>query len=244
MVWVLKKAGSLLGYDVVRKAKSDRIVRHLERFFAAHPIDLVLDCGGDTGQFGAKCREAAYASAILSFEPLAGAFAKLAERAQRDGNWRALQTGLGETAGVLQLNVSSGDTGLSSAFDAEPAMTARFPELVYGSKEQVPVRRLDDVLAAEMVGRTSRIFLKSDTQGYDLHVLKGLGDRMPQIAGLLIEMSVIPLYRDAPSHWQTLEFARQAGFEPYGFATITRDDKGGMIEYDAIFRRREDIKRG
>ena len=45
MVWVLKKAGELLGYDVVRKAKSDRLVHHLERFFTAHPIDLVLDRG-------------------------------------------------------------------------------------------------------------------------------------------------------------------------------------------------------
>ena len=214
MVWGLEMIGSRLGYDVIRKAKSDRLVRQLERFFNAHPIDLVIDCGGNKGQFGILCRKAAYSGPIISFEPLARPFANLAERAQSDGNWRALMTGIGETAGHIDLNVSSGATELSSAFEAEPAMIGRFPGLKDASRECVSVRRLDEVLDTERITEDVSIFLKSDTQGYDLHVLRGLGKRIAQVNGLLLEMSVVPLYKGSPTHWQMLDFAREAGFEP------------------------------
>ncbi len=243
MVWVLKKAGALLGYDVMRNAKSDRIARHLERYFATYRIGLVLDSGGNNGQFGLMARAAGYSGSILSFEPLPAAYANLAKCAAKDGNWRALMVGLGATSGTLTLNVSSGDTSLSSALKAEAAMLDQFPELNYASSIQVPVRRLDEVLDEEGVARDVDIFLKSDTQGFDLHVLNGMGERMAQVRGLLLEMSVLPLYEGAPSHWQMLDFAHEAGFEAYGFATVNRNQHGGMIEYDALFYRLNAQKR-
>ncbi len=51
----------------------------------------------------------------------------------------------------------------------------------------VSVRRLDDVLdelADTVQGR--RVFLKIDTQGYDLNVFRGLGSRVNDVVALLI----------------------------------------------------------
>ena len=43
--------------------------------------------------------------------------------------------------------------------------------------------------------------------------------------------------KQRPSHWDVLVFLRAAGFEPYGFSSLSRDDESNLIEYDALFAR-------
>lgn len=67
--------------------------------------------------------------------------------------------------------------------------------------EVVLVRRLDGVLAEIVpVLEARRPFLKLDTQGYDLEVLKGLGDNLGCFCAIEREVSVVPIYEGMP-HW-------------------------------------------
>lgn len=63
-------------------------------------IDLVLDVGANTGQYGQRLRKASYGGAIVSFEPVPSAFTSLARKAGRDANWRAERLALGAHGGT------------------------------------------------------------------------------------------------------------------------------------------------
>jgi FkbM family methyltransferase len=208
-------------------------------FYSPRTSDPFVDCGANAGQFAMKCRQAGYKGRILSLEPLTAPFARLSSAAARDPLWSIAQLAVGEENGTLELNLTPGQEELGSALDANPAMVDRFRGLSFVRHERARLCRLDGLLAERAEPLEARLFVKSDTQGYDLRVLRGLGARFEQVDGLLLEMSIRPLYTGMPSHWEMLEFVRRAEFEPFGFASGTRDTQGGMIEYDALFRRRQ-----
>jgi FkbM family methyltransferase len=228
---------AMLGYDLRKAHKSDTMDMHLRRFFSHHEIGLVVDCGAFVGGFAIQCRKSGYSGPILSFEPSSKQYATLAAAASEDAQWHACKIGLGDVAGERDIYVSSGKGNLNSLYNSRPDMHARFGALHCAGVERVVIDRLDSVLEARGLSSDVPIFIKSDTQGNDLNVLRGAGTRLRQTAGILLEMSVQPLYDGTPPHWEVLEFARASGFEPYGFSTISRDKSGNLIEYDAIFRR-------
>ena len=69
-------------------------------------IDLVIDVGANSGQYGGALRAAGYGGRILSFEPLAEAFATLSERCLDDPLWDCHCIAVGAGAGSAVLNVS------------------------------------------------------------------------------------------------------------------------------------------
>ena len=161
----------LLGVDVLNPKHSDRLVRHLQRYFVHFPCDLVIDCGANRGQFARECRLAGYRGAMRSLEPLAAPFAELSAHAARDAGWTALQLAVGAENGELTLNFRPGREELASALNAEPGMVDRFGGLAFSATETVPLRRLDGLLVEWKVPTTAKLFVKSDTQGFDLQVL-------------------------------------------------------------------------
>jgi FkbM family methyltransferase len=234
----LKQAiAAQFGYDLRKADKSDNIDLQLRRFFLNHPIGLVIDCGAYVGRFAKQCRKSGYDGPIVSFEPSSRQYATLVAAAGSDPEWQTFKVGLGDVAGERDIHISTGKGDLNSLFNHRPEMRQRFKRLEFAGVERVFIDRLDSVLERLSIPNDVPIFIKSDTQGNDLNVLRGAGTRLRQTAGLMLEMSVQPLYEGPPSHWEVLEFVRAAGFDLYGFSTISRDKKGGLIEYDALFRR-------
>jgi FkbM family methyltransferase len=228
---------ALLGYDLRKADLSDNMNLQLGRFFSNHPVGLVTDCGAYVGRFAKQCRKSGFKGPILSFEPSSRQYATLVAGVGKDPEWQAFKMGLGDVTGERDIHISTGKGDLNSLFNCRPEMRQRFKRLEFSGVERVFIDRLDSVLERLSVANDVPIFIKSDTQGNDLNVLRGAGARLRQTIGLMLEMSVQPLYDGPPSHWEVLEFVRAAGFELYGFSTISRDKKGGLIEYDALFRR-------
>ena len=69
-------------------------------------IDVVFDVGANVGQYGSELRDWGYRGRIVSFEPLAAAYADLAQRAARDGAWVAHPFALGASETSADLHVS------------------------------------------------------------------------------------------------------------------------------------------
>ncbi len=199
-------------------------------------VELALDVGANVGSYGEELRAHGFAGEILSFEPLAGAYERLAARAGADGNWRACRTAVGRAAGEAVLNVSGRDTS-SSMLPMNAAHTAVAAESGYVSRETVPVDRVD-ALAARLSGNSGACLLKADVQGFELEVLEGAANILPRVQLIEIELSFVPLYQGAPSLARMLEYLEHRSFFPVSIDPVVTNPRNGcVLQVNAIFAR-------
>lgn len=200
-----------------------------------HGVDLVIDVGANEGQFGERMRQL-YAGDIVSFEPVTSAFAKLAEAARSDPRWTVHRLALGSADSVATIHVAN-DTKFSSFLAANDFSRQQFRRSAVASAEEVPVKRLCDVLEPLLRSGRRRIFLKLDTQGFDLEVFKGFGDYAAHVVLLQSEVSLINIYDGMP-HWtESIDAYERAGLYVAGMFPVTRDPGGRVIEYDCLLVR-------
>jgi hypothetical protein len=111
------------------------------------------------------------------------------------------------------------------------------PEALYLREETVDVKTLDEVLGS--VSPSTRAFLKIDTQGYELEVLKGARELLNgRIVGVQLEMSLVPLYEGAPAYEEMLGEMTSRGFRLAWLDPGFRDPKTReLLQFDAAFVR-------
>jgi len=75
----------------------------------------------------------------------------------------------------------------------------------YIEKEKISIKKLDDELLNIIKYIPNPVvFLKMDTQGYDLEVFKGASGCLDLIQGIQSELSVQPLYKNMPHYNKVL----------------------------------------
>jgi FkbM family methyltransferase len=203
----------------------------LRRFLRDHRINVVIDVGANEGQFVSKLRRLSFRGRIVSFEPDPRTYTIMREHHGKDSSWRGYPIALGEadTEGVLHQAKES----VLSSF-----LTPVRRESI-SSDVRVPVRRLDDVFDEVIVGLPEpRVLLKTDTQGFDLQVLRGATQSLNRIGGILAEISVLPIYENIPRIDQALSAYRQAGFDLLDLSVVNRTPDGRILEFDGLFVRR------
>jgi FkbM family methyltransferase len=209
---------------------------HLKALFEKYGVTHVLDVGANRGQFGRRLRKI-YKGRILSFEPLARAYAELKRTSTEDPHWEAYNIALGETEGTKRLYVSE-KSEFSSFLESNDYCGQRFGTGARGARtEAVPVRRLDSFLREAVPDLdAARIYLKLDTQGYDMAVYEGLGDARSAVVALQTEVSLVPIYKNMP-HWtESVSFFERAGFGVTGLFPVNREALR-IIEYDCTMVR-------
>lgn len=238
---LLKALAGAFGYRLVQAQQHTAIEEHLARLLSSVGASCVVDVGANTGQYGVMLREIGYRGRIVSFEPLAEAFETLEARASADADWRVFRLALGAQPGTARLQVTRSTQFASLRAPSEYGVRtfSRF----------VPVERIEEVrvstLAAEwpkVVEGIDRpvVYLKMDTQGYDLEVLEGAREVLPQVVALQSELAVKKIYEGAPDWLESLAALQARGFEPTGLFPITREDgRLSLIEMDCVMRRRD-----
>jgi FkbM family methyltransferase len=187
--------------------------RQLKRLLDHFGITLVLDVGANVGQYAGYLREAGYAGRIVSFEPLSDAHAALTRRAAGDAGWTvAPRLALGAAAGEIEINVSN-DRDMSSLLPLRPEILEVSPTSRTVARETVPLATLDAVFDDYARGG-DRVLLKIDTQGYERQVLEGAARALPRIAGVQLELSLVPLYAGETTWLAMIEYLAARGFEP------------------------------
>jgi len=78
--------------------------------------------------------------------------------------------------------------------------------------------RIDTVLG----NVESPVFLKVDTQGYELEILKGSKKLLPDIEAILLEVAIIEINEGAPLLHEVLGFLKSIGFVTYDILEIHR----------------------
>jgi FkbM family methyltransferase len=226
------------GFEVVRYNKGTNGMLRRKALFEKYRIDLIVDVGANTGIYGKEIRKAGYQGGIVSFEPLKDAFEKLNKNVEKDPNWKAYNFALGLEDGQQLINVS-GNSHSSSILDILDTHTKAEPTASYVSKQEITIRKLDSVLN-DIKGTAKEIYLKVDTQGFELNVLKGAINSLKNIHTIELEMSLKPLYTGQPLYSDIMNFLHSYNYtlidvEP-GFADL---QTGTLLQFDGIFRTSE-----
>ncbi len=212
---------------------SPRIVTSLQVF----GIDLVLDVGANQGQFASEIRRGGYAGKIVSFEPLSETREKLLEVSDSDTRWKIYpQCALGDRDGVVEINIA-GNSLSSSILPMLESHRGAAPGSSYQGKETVPIKRIDTVVKS-YVKKSRSIFLKIDTQGYEWQVLDGARNTLPILKGMLVELSLVPLYEGQYLWLEMIERIEAAGFSLWSLEPVFHDPfNGRTLQVDGVFFR-------
>lgn len=216
------------------KDAQDEMVVHLKELFEALEIDTVLDVGANHGQYYEFLRgKVEFTGQIHSFEPIPELASKLIARSGSDPKWQVNQCALGIQSGKAQFHISD-KPGWSSLRELRRGQSRPTDELRIMRSVTVEVRSLDDVMASLKV---NNLYLKLDTQGSDLDVLRGGEATLETVKALQTELGCIPCYDGAASPAEVLAFLADRGFWMTAVHSLWRDDDFRIGEADAVFRR-------
>jgi FkbM family methyltransferase len=214
----------------------DEDVRRV-KLLRSEGIGTVLDVGANAGQYAQRLRAAGYTGRIVSFEPLADAFAALERAAAADGAWEARRMALSDADGEAEIHVAA-NSWSSSLLDMGERHLASAPESAYVGSQRVATARLDSIWD-ELIGPGEQPFLKLDVQGFELHVLEGAEEHLDRVAGVQAELALVHLY-EGDSLWrEVVDHLEARGFELAGLEPGFEDPESGrMLQADGIFLRR------
>jgi FkbM family methyltransferase len=232
----LRSIAATAGYEIQPVSVYTSSGLRYRLLFSRLNIDLVLDVGANAGHFASQCRTNGYKGEIISFEPSSDAHRLLLASAAKDPLWNvADRMALGAAPGETEINISANSFS-SSILPMLDSHRSAAPESMYIQKEKVPLRRLDDVLAATAPGR--RIFLKLDVQGYEPQVLAGAANILDHALAVQLEMSLLPLYEGEVLMSDMCADMNAKGFELWNLDPSFRDSATGrLLQADGIFTR-------
>lgn len=198
-------------------------------------INAVIDIGANAGQFGSALFAAGYTGALVSFEPLPGPYQSLSGLANTNACWVvAPRSAVGGANGEITINVSQNSVSSSILPILEQHKNAA-PRSVYVASEVVPIITLDTWMSQNP---SERPFIKIDTQGYEMEVLKGAEATLRLASGIKVEVSIAPLYEGQPDYLSLIQFIRSAGFSLWSIEPGFSDPKTGrLLQFDAVFFR-------
>lgn len=220
------------GYNPHSSAEA-QLVASLLKF----EIDLVIDVGANYGQFATGIRRGGYLGKIVSFEPLTSAFAKLTKAQAGDQLWDIYpRCAIGDQDGEVTINIA-GNSASSSVLPMLESLIAAAPHTAYIGKEAAKLMRLDSITPG-LLSTFNKPFLKIDTQGFEWQVLDGAINTLDQVQGVLLEMSLTPLYEGQYLWGDMLERMEKAGFTLWALQPVFTDSKNGRTyQVDGIFYR-------
>lgn len=187
---------------------------YVRTLFARLKPDCVFDVGANVGQYGRSLRKLGFTGQILSFEPIPAVFADLERAAAHDDRWHCHPYALGRTSGRRSFNVMASND-FSSFLAPSRAADAEFTtDNVVKETIEVDLRTLDEVYP-EMARRHgfANPFLKLDTQGFDLEVLRGGGQSLRHFCAMLSEINLRKLYEGAPDYAASIASFSELGFD-------------------------------
>jgi FkbM family methyltransferase len=196
-------------------------------------VDCVLDVGAFTGTFGRMLRDFGYRGRIVSFEPASENFELLLREADGDAAWEARRVAVGSAAGALELHLT-GMPGSNSLLAPNAYALGEMPRFFKErGSEKVEVTTVDDVFDEVTRGAAS-VFLKVDTQGFDLKVIQGAPASLERLAAIQVELAFQRTYEGQPGYLELLTALDERGFAPALLFPTFSDSKGRIVEGDCV----------
>jgi len=239
------RVGRTLDYRVVRwmSLGDTQQVWYLRQLFKLLDIDLVIDVGGNLGQFASLLRERVrYRGALITVEPIPAMAQALGRRFANDPHWALVACALGEQPGRATLNVMHGHELSSLLAPSNAASDKLDRQNQVKQKVEVQVSTLGTLMREHPLAQRARnIYVKLDVQGYELQVLRGAHDSLSRIVALQAEASVIPLYAGVPSYHELMREIESMGFQLSFLPAHNYTQIPDMIDFDCHFVSRHSL---
>ncbi len=236
----IKKTIWNLGYDLVSERATSNPLKLMLDLIEYTKINQFIDVGANEGQSALELIRFYPHLPIHSFEPLSHAHETLLVNSKNHSQWRVYpRTALGETKGEIKIQIA-GNSQSSSLLKMKQLHIDSAPESTPVGEELTSITRLDELLKNQP--STHRYYLKIDTQGSELAVLKGSTGILNQVQALQLELSWQELYQGQPLATEVLQWVLTQGFAPYGFSPVFRDKKTqALLQMDGFFLRIREV---
>ncbi len=235
MINIIKKIFNLFGLQICKLNTSTSPAYQTTQALKFHNINIVFDVGANTGQFASELRLYGYTGKIISFEPLQQAYKILEKKAGHDDNWFIHpRCAVGEKIDGVEINVA-GNSVSSSLLPMLKSHKDVVPESQYTHTEKVQLITLDSILG-QYISDSDNVFIKIDTQGYEWAVLNGAPQALKLCKGVLLELSLVPLYEGQKLWLDCIDRLNKVGIKLYCIQPGFTDPKTGQtLQVDGLF---------
>jgi FkbM family methyltransferase len=244
LVRLVKSSANKLGVSLSSYPQENSLARRLRDYISSMQINCILDAGAFVGTYAKELRRLGFKGRIISFEPVPSSYALLKQNMRDDTAWTGVQVGLSDVSRMTSINTYKMGQFNSLLNLKEDSGRAYGVDVFQKNEVEIRLRRLDEILLellAQAGISSPRIFLKMDTQGHDLNVLRGSSKVSQYIVGLQSELPAVQLYEGMTSMAAALDYYGSWGFVPIGFFPVnnTFDARQIIPEFDVLFNRFE-----
>jgi FkbM family methyltransferase len=178
---------------------------------------LIFDIGASNGIFSKKYSKNA---TVYAFEPNKTNIIKLKENCGNINNYNIIEKAISDKEGEVdffEANYTNSSSLLPFTYDVvkwkNPSNTT--PMLKTVNKYKVSTIRLDNFIEQENYHNMIIDFIKIDTQGHDLNVIKSLGKYIKNVREILCEVQItnFELYKDQSNKNDLLSYMKENNFE-------------------------------
>lgn len=210
-------------------------INHISSLLQAYDINMVLDIGANKGQFANQVIKQGYQGQVISFEPSRDSFHDLMEASASSQQWLAYNFGLSDKNSEAELHIYRDNT-FSSLYAPSNKGKNLFAEYLNETRtEAIDLRRLDDVWPSLNMSDSSRVFLKTDTQGHDYQVLAGASQSLSKISVIMAEASLQSIYNNEITFYKIIELLGRHGFAISGMYPFSFSPRLELVELDIFF---------
>ncbi len=221
-VRVIRKAVRGVGWDMIHYAP-------WQNLWTFAGIDRIFDVGANRGQSYDSFRWSGFQGPICSFEPNPEMFKILQSRKGYD--WQRLPLALSSKSGNAKFHLTESDNSNSLQ---TPLTGLRVTDEI-----TVAAVRLDEFWQQQGF-QSQRAFLKIDTEGHDMEVVKGASGVLDRIQLIMVETGPIQRYQDEPTMSAMFTFMEELGFCVCRVEKNSYSEAAGMdTAMDVVFARRE-----
>jgi len=167
---------------------------------------------------------------LLFYEPLKNNFNTLKDRVGNEVDLR--NVALGNTCGMIDMFVEEINNSCSSSVLEPEYHLKQYPHIVFPTKEQVRITKLDE----EIFNRKDFNFINIDVQGYELEVFKGAVKTLESIDVIISEINKEEMYKNCARVNDLDEYLK--GFDFFRVATHWQD---GETWGDGLYVKNKDL---
>ena len=189
-----------------------------------------VDIGAFSGEWTTFFRSIFPEARVLMVEPQESRREILTQLVNESHGMRELEPSLLSATDGQELIFHEMSTG--SSVLAEQGQTPR-------TEIRKTSRSLDAVVASRPAFQPGIDFLKLDTQGYELEILKGAPHTLAHCQAVLMEASLIPINAGCPLIYEVMTFMHERDFRLVDFCSLSRRKDGTTWQTDLLFLRND-----